>query len=153
MSIPAPELEELRAISQKWGLGIGDSDLRVFEALVGGALGSYEYVDAMYDASKPSAPDRPGFRPDDADNELGAWYYRCDIQESDSGPLAGKTSASEPSRSSSSARRTRKRPTSPTSYPARRWQASVSPSPTLAPTRARPRHEPHSTAPALSLSG
>ena len=93
MSIPAPELGDLRAISQRWGLEIGDGDLAVFKALVDGALGSYHEVDAMYDASMPSAPDRPSYRPDDSDNELGAWYYRCDIQESDSGPLAGKTFA------------------------------------------------------------
>ena len=93
MAIPAPELEELREISQRWGLEIGDGALAVFQALVAGALGSYHEVDAMYEASKPSAPDRSSYRPDDSDNELGAWYYRCDIQESDSGPLAGKTFA------------------------------------------------------------
>ena len=38
-------------------------------------------------------PERPSYRPDDVDNELGAWYYRCDISESESGALAGKTFA------------------------------------------------------------
>ena len=93
MPIPAPELDELRAVSQRWGLGIGDGDLAIFQLLIEGALGSYQHVDAMYDASKPSMPERSSYRPDDADNELGAWYYRCDIQESDSGPLVGKTFA------------------------------------------------------------
>ncbi len=93
MAIPAPELDDLQAISQRWGLKISDGDLAIFKALIDGALGSYHEVDAMYEASKPSAPDRRSHRPDDADNELGAWYYRCDIQESDSGPLAGKTFA------------------------------------------------------------
>ena len=93
MRIPAPELDDLRAISQRWGLKIGDGDLAVFKALIEGALGSYHEVDAMYEASRPSPPDRSSHRPEDSDNELGAWYYRCDIQESDSGPLAGKTFA------------------------------------------------------------
>ena len=93
MPIPAPELDDLRAISQRWSLDIGDGDLAIFKALIEGALGSYQQVDAMYQTSKPSMPERPSYRPDDADNELGGWYYRCDIQESDSGPLAGKTFA------------------------------------------------------------
>ena len=93
MAIPAPELDDLRTISQRWSLDVGDVDLAIFKALIEGALGSYQQVDAMYDASKPSRPERPSYRPDGADNELGAWYYRCDIQESDSGPLAGKTFA------------------------------------------------------------
>lgn len=93
MSIPAPDLDDLRAISQQWGLGISDDDLAVFKVLIEGALGSYEHVDAMYDAGKPSAPERSSHRSEDADNKLGAWYRRCDIQESDSGLLAGKTVA------------------------------------------------------------
>ena len=93
MPIPAPELDDLRAISQRHGLGIGEGDLAIFQALITGALGSYEQVDAMYDASKPAMPERDSHRPDDADNALGAWYVRCDLQESDSGPLAGKTFA------------------------------------------------------------
>lgn len=93
MPIPAPELDDLRAISQQWRLDIGDGDSAIFKALIEGALGSYHEVDALYDASKPSASERSSYRPDDADNELGAWYQRCDIQESDSGPLAGRTFA------------------------------------------------------------
>ena len=93
MSIPAPDLGDLRDISQQWGLGISDSELAVFKVLIEGALGSYQHVDAMYAASKPSPPERASYRPDDADNELGAWYHRCDLHESESGPLAGKTVA------------------------------------------------------------
>ncbi len=93
MPIPAPELDDLQAISKRWGLDIGDGDLEIFKALIEGALGSYRQVDAMYDATKPSAPERSSYRPEDAENEFGAWYQRCDIQESDSGPLADKTFA------------------------------------------------------------
>ncbi len=93
MTIPVPDLDELKAISERWGLRLGDDQLAVFQTLIGGALGSYHHVDAMYDASKPAPPERHSYRPGDADNELGAWYYRCDVQEADSGPLAGKTFA------------------------------------------------------------
>ena len=93
MSIPVPEISELRAISERWGLGLREDQLEIHRALVEGALGSYEHVDAMYDESKPVAPTRDSHRPDDADNELGAWYVRCDVAERESGPLAGKTLA------------------------------------------------------------
>ena len=93
VAVPVPDLDELREISQRWSLGLHDDELSVYQALIEGALGSYEYVDAMYDGSKPEAPDRSSYRPDDADNELGAWYVRCDLQDIDSGPLSGKTFA------------------------------------------------------------
>ncbi|WP_419842229.1 amidase [Candidatus Poriferisodalis sp.] len=93
MPVPAPELDDLATISQRWGLDIDDSDLAVFKALIEGALGAYQHVDAMYEASAPDAPQRPNRRPADADNQLGAWYWHCDLQESDSGPLAGRTVA------------------------------------------------------------
>ena len=83
MPIPAPGLDDLRAISQRWGLDIGAGDLEIFQALIEGALGSYHHVDAMYDASKPSMPERSSYQPDDADNEFGAWYQRCDIIDGD----------------------------------------------------------------------
>ena len=47
----------------------------------------------MYDASKPSPPERRSYRPDAADNQLGAWYCRCDIRGAETGPLLGKTFA------------------------------------------------------------
>ena len=93
MAIPAPDLDELRAISERWNLGLAPDQLQVHRALVEGALGSYDYVDAMYEGSRASAPIRDSHRPDDSDNELGAWYVRCDIQEKERGPLAGKTFA------------------------------------------------------------
>lgn len=93
MTIPVPEVAELRAISQRWGLDLADDQLAVFQTLIEGSLASYDQVDALYEASKPAAPQRESYRPDDADNPLGAWYYRCDIQESDQGPLAGRTFA------------------------------------------------------------
>ena len=93
MAIPVPELNELEEISERWRLGLGKEQLGTLQALIEGALGSYEHVDAMYDAAKPRAPERSSYRPAAADNELGAWYYRCDVQESESGPLAGKTFA------------------------------------------------------------
>ena len=93
MTIPAPDLDELKAISKRWGLGLEDDQLAVFQTLIGGALGSYQHVDAMYDASKPAPPERHSYRPDDEANGLGAWYRRCDLRETDNGPLAGKTFA------------------------------------------------------------
>ncbi len=93
MGIPAPAINELKAISERWKLGLGEETLTAFRALIEGALGSYDRVDALYDATRPESPERSSFRPAAADNELGAWYYRCAIQESETGPLAGRTFA------------------------------------------------------------
>jgi len=93
VGIPVPEIEELRRISDKWGLNLGGEHLTAFQALIQGALGSYDIVDGLYESQRPSIPDRQSYRPDDADNELGAWYQRCSIKETDSGPLHGKTFA------------------------------------------------------------
>ncbi len=93
MAIPVPDSRDLQAISDRWGLGLQNDQISTFQALIAGALGSYEHVDHMYEVSKPQSPVRESYRPDDADNELGAWYHRCDIQEQNEGPLAGSTFA------------------------------------------------------------
>ena len=93
MTIPAPDLEELGAISERWGLGLGQDQLEIHQALVEGALGSYDHVDALYEDSRTEVPFRDSYRPDDSDNELGAWYVKCDIQDKETGPLAGRTFA------------------------------------------------------------
>ena len=93
VAVPVPDLDELREISQRWNLGLHDDELSVYQTLIEGALGSYEYVDAMYDASKPAAPERHSHHPADGDNQLGAWYVRCELRESEFGPLTGKTFA------------------------------------------------------------
>ena len=93
MAIPVPDTDELRAISDRWGLDLRQDQLEIHQALIEGALGSYDHVDAMYDESKPAAPHRDSYMPDESENELGAWYFRCDIQEKEVGLLAGKTFA------------------------------------------------------------
>ena len=93
MAIPVPEINELKAISERWQLGLEEGQLATFRALIEGALGSYDRVDDLYDAAKPDSPERSSYLPEAGDNELGAWYYRCEIQEGKTGPLAGKTFA------------------------------------------------------------
>ncbi len=93
MAIPVPTIEELESISQRWKLNLTGDELAVYQALVEGALGSYSHVDAMYQASRPTPPERDSYIPEDADNPLNAWYYRCRIEGAGSGRLAGKTFA------------------------------------------------------------
>ena len=93
MGFPVPTIDELRAISERWQLQLDGDQLATFRTLIEGALGSYDRVDALYDAARPPSPERSSCLPTAADNELGAWYYRCEIQGSESGLLAGKTFA------------------------------------------------------------
>ncbi len=93
MSMRIPEKDELREVATRWGLGISEDDLEIFQTLVTGALGSYDRVDELYDDQAATTPQRSSVRPADDDNPLGAWYQRCSIIETGEGPLAGSTFA------------------------------------------------------------
>jgi hypothetical protein len=69
-------------------------DLESFRGLMGTMLASYARLDELTEPTLPVIyPRKPGFRPQPADNPLGAWYWRTEIKGAPAGPLAGKTVA------------------------------------------------------------
>lgn len=89
MSVRPPTRDELVAIAERLNLTLSQDDIDSFLGLIEGSLPSYDIVDALV-PTETARTDRESWRPDESDNELGAWYYRTSITSSKSGPLAGK---------------------------------------------------------------
>ena len=47
--------------------------------MVHGLLASWDAVEELYHASAPAMPERPGRRPEAADNPFNAWYVTISI--------------------------------------------------------------------------
>lgn len=90
MGVPVPSTDELGAIAASFGLSPSDEDLAAYRELVAGSLAAYDAVEDLYQQQAPAAPERHSWRPEPADNPLGAWYRQCALQERHDGPLAGR---------------------------------------------------------------
>lgn len=91
MAVRPPSKDELAAIARAYGMHLSEEDLDSFGPMVAGLLSSYDAVEELYGASVPRPPaGRSWTRPEPADNPLGAWYVRTEIQERPDGPLAGR---------------------------------------------------------------
>jgi amidase len=93
MAIRPPSIEDLKAIASRYGMGLTESDLESYGSFAAGLLNSWDIVEDRYNRDAPEAPDRQSQRPSDAENRLGAWYVRTDINETSDGLLAGRTVA------------------------------------------------------------
>jgi amidase len=70
---------------------LSEEDLASFGPMVAALLSSYDSVEELYAARAPQPPaGRSWTRPEPADNPLGAWYVRTEIQERPDGPLAAR---------------------------------------------------------------
>ncbi|MCL2582550.1 MAG: amidase [Streptosporangiales bacterium] len=90
MAIPSPSDDELSAIADRYGLGLGPEEIGQYRDLIAGALLSYDTVERLYAGRVPEPPSRAWKRPAEEDNELGAWYVTTGIRGSGEGPLAGR---------------------------------------------------------------
>lgn len=90
MAVPIPSTDELGAIAESFGLSPSEDELTTYRDLVADALEAYETVEDLYQQQAPAMPERHSWRPEPADNPLGAWYRQCAVREQPDGPLAGK---------------------------------------------------------------
>ena len=90
MSITPPTADDLAAIAARYRLKLDPDGIESFRVLIGGALGSYDAVERLYEAHRPEPPSRSFQWPAEAANELGAWYVTTEIRTADDGPLAGR---------------------------------------------------------------
>jgi amidase len=89
--IAPPTLEELDAIAKQYYLNLSTEDLKVFQGLITGSLGSYRRVGELEEPKLPvKYPRERGYRPPASENPLNAWYWRCSIKGAGSGKRAGK---------------------------------------------------------------
>lgn len=94
MAITPPSKSELTAISEGYGLRLSPGDIDEFGPLVERMLNSFDRIEELYEDSAPRARgDRKWTTPTAAENPLGGWYVKCDINEVHDGPLAGRTVA------------------------------------------------------------
>lgn len=90
MAVRPPSQGELAAIARGYGMHLSEEDLRFFEPLVAGLFASYDAVEELYAQIAPQPPAGRAWKwPEPAENPLGAWYVKTEIQEEQDGPLAG----------------------------------------------------------------
>jgi amidase len=94
MRIKPPNVEDLKAIAQRYGSDLTDQDAPAYLGFITGIMASYERLDALAAPSLPvKYPRTAGHQPDATENRLGAWAWRGEIVGAAEGPLAGKTVA------------------------------------------------------------
>ena len=94
MTVRRPALDQMREIVRSFGMSMSDGEIQSFLDLMEPTLMAYDRVDALRD-SPPTVkyPRTPGYRPDDSENPMNAWYYKCEIRGAPGGRLDGKTVA------------------------------------------------------------
>lgn len=91
LGIALPTIEELYEIALQYHLNLSEEDLKVYQGVIEGAIGSYLRVAELDEPKLPvKYPRDPGYRPSKKDNPLNAWYWRCSIKGAKRGKLLGK---------------------------------------------------------------
>jgi amidase len=86
-----PTIEELSDIAKQYYLNLSREDLKVFQSVIEGAIGSYRRVAELKEPKLPvKYPRMRGYRPSAGENPLNAWYWRCSIKGASTGKLVGK---------------------------------------------------------------
>jgi amidase len=91
MGVTPPTLDELSGIADQYYLNLSREDLKVYQEVIKGAIGSYRRLAELKEPKLPvKYPRMRGYRPSPIDNPLNAWYWRCSIKGASTGKLAGK---------------------------------------------------------------
>lgn len=91
MGVKKPTVNQLRRISEDYGLELPDEELSVFRELIGGTILSYDRMDELVPSRLPvKYPRTSGYRPEPEENKYNAWYWKSTVKGSDSGKLSGK---------------------------------------------------------------
>src|SRR5579859_1630142 len=94
MAVEVPSIEQLRKISDRYGFGLSQEDLKSYQGLVVASVDSYNELDRIEEPAIPVKYRRGlGHKPTPAENPLNAWFWKCSIEGAASGLLAGKTVA------------------------------------------------------------
>jgi amidase len=91
MPVKPPTVDQILEIAEDYGFTLTEDDARSFQGLMTGIAESYRRVDQLVEPRPEMRyPRLPGYRPDERENPLNAWYWKCDIKGADGGVLAGK---------------------------------------------------------------
>ena len=91
LGVTPPTLNELEMIAKQYHLNFSQDDLKIYQGVIEGALGSYRRVAELKEPKLPvKYPRTRGERPSPEENPLNAWYWRCSIKGASKGKIAGK---------------------------------------------------------------
>src|SRR5260370_22820772 len=91
MGVRLPTLEQIDNLGSDFGLVLTADEVVAFQQAFKGPLASYGRLDELVPpALAPVAPRSPGYRPAQAENPYGAWYWKTNIKTSAEGLLSGK---------------------------------------------------------------
>ncbi|WP_028694372.1 amidase [Pseudomonas cremoricolorata] len=94
MAIKRPTPAELSAIAIELNIPLSAEHVGEYLALMQASFDAYDLVDELPDFTPPVRyPRNAGHRPTAAENPLGAWYQRAEVQGASEGPLAGRSVA------------------------------------------------------------
>lgn len=91
MPVYNPPLSTLREVAERAGLSMTDDELASLLSLGEGVFRSCERIDAVDGHRLPvKYPRRGVWKPEEEDNPLNAWAWRCSVEGASEGLLAGK---------------------------------------------------------------
>src|SRR3979490_3309252 len=91
MAVRLPRLEQIDNLGSDFGLVLTAGEVAAFQQAFKGPLASYGRLDELVPpALAPVAPRSPGYRPTQAENPYGAWYWKTNIKTGAEGLLSGK---------------------------------------------------------------
>ena len=91
LGVSPPTVEELAGIAKQYYLNLSEEDLKVYQAVIEGAIGSYRRLNELDEPKLPvKYPRDTGYRPSKKGNPLNAWYWKCSIKGAKNGKLTGK---------------------------------------------------------------
>ena len=94
MAIERPDLEQLLATAKCLHLNLTEQEAEEYLALMQANFDAYDVVDGYGDfLPETRYPRDAGYRPDTAENDLNAWYYKTTVVGANTGPLKGMTVA------------------------------------------------------------
>ncbi|HJU28837.1 MAG TPA: amidase family protein, partial [Candidatus Binataceae bacterium] len=94
MAVKAPSSEDLLQIGRTLGFNLSAQDAESFRRLLQPSFATLNRLDELPEPAPPvKYPRGGGWRPAPEENQLNAWYWRCEIQGAPEGPLKGKTFA------------------------------------------------------------
>ena len=91
--VQSPSRNKLETIAREHHLSLDEDELAVLEEVIEEQLELYERLDELSDSEgRQNVPKRtPGYRPPQDENPYNAVVSYCEVQGSESGPLAGYT--------------------------------------------------------------
>src|SRR3984893_15759099 len=91
MGVRLPTLQQIDSLASDFGLVLTTEEVAAFQQAFKGPLASYGRLDELVPpALAPVAPRSPGYRPTQAENPYGAWYWKTNIKTGAEGLLSGK---------------------------------------------------------------